>query len=82
MSKHGGPIGAESTVMERTCRATWRKRWRWGEKQCNKPLETCRGDKIRAGGREAESARIHVQVPGGGGEGEGRGGEEEGGGGG
>lgn len=65
--EHRGRKGAESKVMERTCRATEQKRKRDGKEQSYKPAEACRGNKIRAGEREAESARIHVRVEGGGG---------------
>lgn len=48
--------------MERTCTAT--KKGGDGKEKSYKPPKACRGNKIRAGEREAESARIHVLVGG------------------
>lgn len=58
--EHRGAIGAESKVMERTCRAT--KKDGDGKEKSYKPPKACRENKIRAGESEAESARIHVPV--------------------
>lgn len=59
--EHRGAIGAESKVMERTCRVTEKKMGDGKEKRY-KPPKACRENKTRARESETESARIHVPV--------------------